>query len=86
MVKSVFKEKYASLYDLNEDVKNYEQESKDKVYELESNNKNNKHGYKFKNHLLLSYYDINDPSIALFNNIFSDDNRNKNNKENNFFN
>ena len=85
LVKSVFKEKYASLYDLNEDVKNYEQESKDKVYELESNNKNNKHGYKFKNHLLLSYYDINDPSIALFNNIFSDDNRNKNNKENNFF-
>ena len=63
LVKSVYREKYLSLNNIEDDVKNSERENKDEINELEKNN----FRYKFKNRLLLSYYDINDPSLSLFN-------------------
>ena len=62
LLKSVFLQKYYPENKFEENQKFFNNINNN------SNELNNNYGYKIKNHLLLSYYDVNDPLLALFNN------------------
>ena len=78
LVKSVFFQKYFPENNFSKNQNNVNELNSNKFWnELDVNNASNNYNYKFQNRLLLSYYDINDPSLALFNQKY---NPNKNNK------
>jgi len=74
LIKSVFLQKYNLLNNFNEnknDISKNKNENEKILNSYDNINTNinpNNYNYKFSNRLILSYYDINDPSIALFNN------------------
>ena len=72
LVKGVFLQKYYSQGNLDDNQKDLDNINNTNKIELHNNN----YGYKFKNHLLLSYYDVNDPSLALFNKKRNDNAKN----------
>ena len=84
LVKSVFFQKYFPQNNSNENQNNNNNELNNNILWNElDNNASNNYGYKFQNRLLLSYYDVNDPSLALFNQKLNQNNKNiKNNYKN----
>ena len=80
LIKNVILEKYKSQINYNENEGFIDDDNSKRKKILNFGIKSNDFGKNFGNRLLLSYYDVNDPSLALFNDKLIQENKTRNNK------